>query len=69
MRVELTWAKTSAVATAIFSEYIIQHVLYRIFFFMFNLCYMSSQEEAFKYKMSVKEKIVPKWQHFKILMP
>lgn len=42
-KLKLTWAKTFAVIQLLFGRYIIQHVFYRIFSFMFNLCQMSSQ--------------------------
>lgn len=40
----ISLTKNSAVVAAIFGEQIIQHVLYRIFSFMFNLCHMPSQD-------------------------
>lgn len=77
MKGKFTWAKNFCSATALVSEYIIQCALCGIFSFMFNLCQMSHQEESLtslmglqlKKRKLVGEKIVPKWQHFEILMP
>lgn len=76
---EIYLCKNFCSDTALFRGYIIQRALYGIFSFMFNLCQMSYQEESLtglmglqlkkKKRQSVKEKIVPKWQHFEILMP
>lgn len=77
MKAKIYLSKNFCNDTAFFFEYIIQHVLHRIFSFMFNLCQMSYQEESLtslmglqlKKRQSVIEKIVPKREHFEILMP